>query len=114
MNLLFVYKNSNKIVKSEVELELKLHEVRFKKAFFPVHIGKIREQFQSFSAYIIPDSTPEIFLKYDSCDVKLSHHGLLKVNGKTKEKVLEVAEYFEKIIKENKIIFEEVKLNSLF
>ena len=41
MNLLFVYNNSNKIVKSPIELDLKLHEIRFRKKFKEIKIGEI-------------------------------------------------------------------------
>ena len=113
MSLLFLYENSSgNIIKSPIELDLKLREVRFRKKFKENKIGEIRNKFQQYSAHIIPIPNSELFLIYDSCDVKISHCGLLKINGKDKEKVLN-GKYFEKIILENQIIPKKVNLRSL-
>ena len=86
--VLFFYENSSgKIIKSPVELDLKLHEIRFIKKFNEVQIGKIRNQFKQFSAHVIPIPNSTISLIYDSCDIKISNCGMLKINGKDKEKV---------------------------
>ena len=114
MSLLFVYRNSSgKIIKSQIEKDLKLHEIRFIKKFNEIQIGKIRNQFKQFSAHVIPIPNSEIFLIYDSCDIKISQHGMLKINGKDKEKVLKNGDYFEKIILENQIIPAKLNLRSL-
>ena len=55
----------------------------------------------------------EVFIIYDSCEIKISHCGLLKINGKDKEKILKNIKYFEKIILENQVVNKTITLRSL-
>ena len=113
MSLNFYYQ-CNKIIQSPVELEnKKLHSIRFKKKFPEVKIGKIRDLFQKYSVHIIPLENSEVFIDYNSCKIKITHCGLLKINGMDKEKVLENAKYFEKVMAENKKETKQIDLRDL-
>ena len=47
---------------------------------------------------MIPLATPEVFIYYNSCEIKITHCGLLKIKGIEKEKVLENIKFFEKVM----------------
>ena len=55
----------------------------------------------------------EVFIDYNSCRIKITHCGLLKINGMDKEKVLENAKYFEKVMAENKKETKQIDLRDL-
>ena len=113
MSLNFYYQ-CNKIIQSPVELEnKKLHSIRFKKKFPDVRIGNIRNIFQKYSVHIILLQNSEVSIFYNSCRIKISHCGLLKINGMDKEKVLENAQFFEKIMQDNKKENKKVDLRDL-
>ena len=59
---------------------------------------------------LIPNS--EVNFYYNSCEIKISQNGLLKINGKTKESVSECNDFFEKIILK-KLVTKELELKSL-
>ena len=54
-----------------------------------------------FSTLIIPIPNSEVNFYYNSCEIKISQNGLLKINGKTKEIVFECIDFFENIILKN-------------
>ena len=64
------------------------------------------------STLIIPITNSEVNFYYNSCEIKISQNGLLKINGKTKEIVSECIEFFEKIILNN-LVPNELGLKSL-
>ena len=64
------------------------------------------------STLIIPIPNSEVNFYYNSCEIKISQNGLLKINGKTKEIVSECTDFFEKIILKN-LVTNELELKSL-
>ena len=60
---------------------------------------------------VIPIPNSEVNFYYNSCEIKISQNGLLKINGKTKESVSECIDFFEKIILKN--LDTNLKLESL-
>ena len=113
MSLNFYYRKKN-ILKSPIELENeKLHSIRYKQKFPEVHIGKINELFKKFSVHMIPLANAEVFNYYNSCEIKITHCGLLKIKGMDKEKVAENIKDFSKVMKENKIETKQINLRDL-
>ena len=86
MSFIFIYESENKKLKSfEKRDDLVLKEVRFKKQFPKVKIGKIGMDHRHLSTLIIPISNSEVNFYYNSCEIKISQNGLLKINGKQKK-----------------------------
>ena len=100
MSFTFIYESENKkLLKSfEKRDDLVLKEVRFQKKFPKVKIGKIGMDHRRLSTLIIPIPNSEVNFYYNSCEIKISQNGLLKINGKTKEIVSECIDFFESII----------------
>ena len=67
--------------------------------------------YKHLSTLIIPLPNSEVNF-YNSCEIKISQNGLLKINGKTKEIVSECIDFFEKIILNN-LVTKELDLKSL-
>ena len=115
MSFTFIYESENKKLKSfEKRDDLVLKEVRFQKKIPKVKIGKIGRDYRHLSTLIIPIPNSEVNFYYNSCEVKISQNGLLKINGKTKEIVSECIDFFEKIILNNLVTNElglKVKVN---
>ena len=113
MSFTFIYESENKKIKSfEKRDDLVLKEVRFKKKFPKVKIGKIGMGHRHLSTLIIPIPNSEVNFHYHSCEIKISQNGLLKINGKTKEIVSECIDFFENIILKN-LVTDELELKSL-
>ena len=104
---------TKKLLKSfEKGDDLVLKEVRFQKQFPKVKIGKIGMDHRHLSTLIIPIPNSEVIFYYNSCEIKISQNGLLKINGKTKESVSECIDIFEKIILKN-LDTDKLELKSL-
>ena len=88
-----------------------LKEVRFQKKFPKVKLGKIGMDYKHLST-LIPIPNSEVNFYYNSCEIKISQNGLLKINGKTKEIVSECIDFFENIILNN-LVTKELELKSL-
>ena len=116
MSLIYVYRINGKIAKFETEQnDFPIHEIRYRKKYWELNIGKITTRFQKYSTYAIPLDSPDYSITYDSCIVLVSQNGWLKITGKDKEKVLKNIEYFEKVFEECKLIPKKViKLRDLF
>ena len=114
MSFIFIYESKNKKIKSfEKRDDLVLKEVRFQKQFPKVKIGKIGMDHRHLSTLIIPIPNSEVNnFYYNSCEIKISQNGLLKINGKTKEIVSECIDFFENIILNN-LVTDELELKSL-
>ena len=113
MSFTFIYESENKKLKSfEKRDDLVLKEVRFQKKFPQVKLGKIGMDCKHLSTLIIPLPNSEVNFYYNSCEIKISQNGLLKINGKTKEIVSECIDFFEKIILNN-LVTKELDLKSL-
>ena len=114
MSFTFIYESGNKkLLKSfEKRDDLVLKEVRFQKQFPKVKIGKIGMDYKHLSTLIIPIPNSEVNIYYNSCKIKISQNGLLKINGKTKEIVSECIDFFENIILKN-LVTDELELKSL-
>ena len=113
MSFIFIYESENKKLKSfEKRDDLVLKEVRFQKKFPKVKLGKIERDHKHLSTLIIPIPNSEVNFYYNSCEIKISQNGLLKIKGKTKEIVFECIDFFEKIILNN-LVTKELELKSL-
>ena len=113
MSFTFIYESENKKLKSfEKRDDLVLKEVRFQKKFPKVKIGKIGMDNRHLSTLTIPIPNSEVNFYYNSCEIKISQNGLLKIKRKTKEIVSDCIEYFEKIILNN-LVTDELELKSL-
>ena len=114
MSFTFIYESENKkLLKSfEKRDDLVLKEVRFQKQFPKVKIGKIGMDYKHLSTFIIPIPNSEVNFYYNSCKIKISQNGLLKINGKTKEIVSECIDFFENIILKN-LVTDKLELKSL-
>ena len=100
MPFTFIYESENKkLLKSFEKRDDLVLEVRFQKNFPKVNIGKIGMDYKLFSTLIIPIPNSEVNFYYNSCEIKISQNGLLKINGKTKEIVSECIDFFEIILK---------------
>ena len=114
MSFTFIYESENKKTLKSFEKrdDLVLKEVRFQKKFPKVKIGKIGMDYKHLSTLIIPIANSEVNFYYNSCAIKISQNGLLKINGKTKEIVSECIDFFEKIILKN-LAKKQLELKSL-
>ena len=113
MSFIFIYESENKKLKSfEKRDDLVLKEVRFQKKFPKVNLGKIERDHRHLSTLIIPIPNSEVNFYYNSCEIKISQNGLLKIKGTTKEIVSECIDFFEKIILNN-LVTKELELKSL-
>ena len=113
MSFTFIYESENKKLKSfEKRDDLVLKEVRFQKKIPKVKLGKIEMDHRHLSTLIIPIPNSEVNFYYNSCEIKISQNGLLKIKGKTKEIVSECIDFFEKIILNN-LVTKELELKSL-
>ena len=108
----FMSLKTKKLKSFEKRDDLVLKEVRFQKKFPKVKIGKIGMHHRHLSTFIIPIPNSEVNFYYNSCEIKISQNGLLKINGKTKEIVSECINFFEKIILNN-LVTNELELKSL-
>ena len=83
MSFIFIYESENKKLKSfEKRDDLVLKEVRFQKKFPKVKLGKIGRDHRHLSTLIIPIPNSEVNFYYNSCEIKISQNGLLKIKGK--------------------------------
>ena len=113
MSFTFIYESENKkkLKSFEKRDDLVLKEVRFQKNS-PKSNSERLEGTTSIFQLIIPIPNSEVNFYYNSCEIKISQNGLLKINGKTKEIVSECIDFFENIILNN-LVTKELELKSL-